>query len=60
MASRPRSLGKTRTIPRRRDHLLRLGRNVGAEMASIDDRARHRFFYDNMAELLGPPLVPSL
>jgi hypothetical protein len=30
-----------------------------AEMASIDDRARRRFFYDNMAELLGPPLVPS-
>ena len=24
-----------------------------------DDRARHRFFYGNMAELLGPPLVPS-
>ena len=30
-----------------------------AEMDSIDDRARHRFFYDNMAELLGPSLVPS-
>jgi predicted TIM-barrel fold metal-dependent hydrolase len=30
-----------------------------AEMASIDDHAKQRFFYDNMAELLGPSLVPK-
>ena len=30
-----------------------------AEMVSNDDRARQRFFYGNMAELLGPRLVPS-